>query len=152
MKRLLFVCSGNTCRSPMAKAIMQQLLENVNDQEIAVESAGLFTSNGMPASEAARVVMNEIGLDLSDHSSQVVSEGLIAKAELILTMTKEHCRLMRALYPQKEYQIFTLGEFIGQPALEISDPFGRDLDTYRKSQQELKEILTLVMNILFEEK
>lgn len=152
MKKILLVCSGNTCRSPMAKAIMQKLQENVNDQRIAVESAGLYTSNGLPASEAAQIVMQEMGIDITRHTSQVVSEALITEADLIFTMTREHRRLLTGLFPQKEVHIFTLGQFIGQPERDIADPYGLGLEAYRKSVQELKEILTIVMNLLSEQK
>ncbi len=148
MKNILLVCSGNTCRSPMAKAIMQQLLENADEQSIAVESAGLYTSNGLPASEAAQIVMQEMGMDISRHTSQAVNEALITEADFIFTMTREHRRFLTGLFPQKERRIFTLGEFIGQPELDIEDPYGLGMEAYRKSVQQLKEILTMVMNLL----
>mgnify|MGYP003730920445 FL=1 len=148
MKKILLVCSGNTCRSPMAKIIMEQLLKNANIHNIAVESAGLYTTNGLPASEAAQIVMQEIGMDISTHTSQVVNEELMTEADLILAMTREHRRFLTGLFPQKKHQIFTLGEFIGQPELDIEDPYGLGLEAYRKSVQQLKEILTVVMNFL----
>ncbi len=148
VKKILLVCSGNTCRSPMAKIIMEQLLKNANIHNIAVESAGLYTTNGLPASEAAQIVMQEMGMDISTHTSQVVNEELMTEADLILAMTREHRRFLTGLFPQKKHQIFTLGEFIGQPELDIEDPYGLGLEAYRKSVQQLKEILTVVMNFL----
>ncbi len=152
MKKILLVCSGNTCRSPMAQAMLQQMLRNTHNKEITVKSAGLYTSDGLPASEAARLVMEEMGLDLSGHTSQKVNEALMAETELVLTMTEEQRQNLAAAFPQKKQQIFTLGEFSGQPGGDIDDPYGMDLEKYRKVSQELEEILIRVLNILINQK
>lgn len=152
MKKILLVCSGNTCRSPMAQAMLQQMLRNTHNKEITVKSAGLYTSDGLPASEAARLVMEEMGLDLSGHTSQKVNEALMAETELVLTMTEEQRQNLAAAFPQKRQQIFTLGEFSGQPGGDIDDPYGMDLEKYRKVSQELEEILIRVLNILINQK
>ena len=145
--KILFVCSGNTCRSPMAQAMMEQLLKGTNDRGITVKSAGMFTSDGLPASEAAQSVMNEIGLDLSGHISKKINKALIADADLIFTMTREQRRLLAESYPQKVSQIYTIGEFSGEPERDIADPYGMGMEAYRKTRLELKEMLMKIMNL-----
>ncbi|NLF44575.1 MAG: low molecular weight protein arginine phosphatase [Syntrophomonadaceae bacterium] len=151
MKKILLVCSGNTCRSPMAQAMLQQMLHDTQNKEITVKSAGLFTSDGLPASEAARLVMEEMGLDLSGHTSQKVNEALMAEAELVLTMTEEQRQILAEAFPQKKQQIFTLVEFTGQPGRDIDDPYGMGWENYRKVSEELKEILMRLRNILIKQ-
>lgn len=148
MRKILFVCSGNTCRSPMAQAMMEQLLQKMNGQGITVKSAGMFTSDGLPASESAQLVMKEIGIDLSEHTSQKISAALMAEADLVLTMTSEQRQVLAEAFPQKEYHIYTLGEFTGDTGGDISDPYGMTTETYRKTRRELKKLLMKIINLL----
>jgi protein-tyrosine-phosphatase len=136
----------------MAKVIFQQLLSDKNNINITADSAGLFTSPGLPASDSAIRVMFDMGLDLSSHSSQVINESLMTEADLVLTMTREQRLYLAGQFPKKEYKIFTLGQFIGQTDRDIEDPYGRSLEMYRKSSQEIKEILIKVMNKLLDDK
>lgn len=152
MKKVLFVCSGNTCRSPMAEAIFKKLLNNENNSEYTATSAGLFTSEGLPASEHAIKAMLKMGIDLSGHSSQAITQSLMAEADLILTMTKDHLSYLIKLYPEKRDRIFTIGEFVGYPDWEITDPYGMNQQTYQKSSREIKEILNLVIKILMNDR
>jgi protein-tyrosine-phosphatase len=136
----------------MAKAIFQKLLANQNKCYFTVDSAGLFTCEGLPASPSAVAAMQEMGIDLSGHTSQVINEFLMTEADLVLTMTRQHHSYLIGLFPEKEHQIFTLGEYIGQPDQEILDPYGMDQETYQKSSQELMGVLKKVIKILLNEK
>lgn len=152
MKKILFVCSGNTCRSPMARAIFSKLLAEAGNSNFTADSAGLYAQEGLPASRGALKALQDLGLDLSGHQSKRVSESLAAEADLILTMTRDQKEDLAQLFPQKPGKVYTLGQFIGQPGLDITDPYGQDINTYRKSSMDIWAALTRLVKMLLDEK
>lgn len=91
---ILCVCTGNTCRSPMAAALLRQALDKRGREDILVESAGLAAGFASPATEHAVAVMREIGLDLSGHRSRPLTETLVADAARIVAMTGGHAAVL----------------------------------------------------------
>ncbi len=156
MKRLLFVCSGNTCRSPMARGILlkyiSESMEEGYFQEYEIISAGLYTVDGLPAASEALKAMSLEGIDISSHRSQQVNKDLIWQVDLVLTMTRAQCRESWERFPEKKDKIFSIGEFIGDKSKDIKDPFGRGEEAYIESCQELKVVLHQVMMRLLGEK
>ena len=144
---VLFICSGNTCRSAMAAAIMDKLAGERN-LDIRIESAGLFAFEGEKASENAVETLEKRGIDLSYHRSKAVTADLINQSDLILTMTAAH---KQALAPFAEDKTFMLSEYVGA-AGDISDPYGGGLETYDKTAEELYELLENFAAKLSEEK
>lgn len=132
---ILFVCTGNTCRSPMAAAIMNKIAVD-NDLDVRIESAGIFAEEG-GASENAKKAMLKYGIDLSEHRTQPVSEELISKCDIILTMTEGQKQLLR---PLAEDKVFTLKEFAGGSG-DISDPYGGGLEEYEETAEEIYDAL-----------
>ncbi len=130
--KVLFVCTGNTCRSPMAEAIMNKIAEE-NDMNVSASSAGIMAEENVPASENAVTAMSEMNIDISGHLSHQATEADIAEADIILTMTAGQKMLLAGAAPEK---IYTLCEFAGSGG-DISDPYGGDLDEYRETAQEI---------------
>ena len=144
---ILFVCSGNTCRSAMAAAIMDKIVQE-RDLNIRIESAGVFAYDGESASENAVEALKKYDIDLSYHRSKSVTEDLINQCDLILTMTAAH---KQALAPFALDKVFTLCEYVGA-AGDISDPYGGGLETYEKTAEELYELLKRLADKLSEGK
>lgn len=150
MKKLvLFICSGNTCRSPMAKGLFIKQLEERSPElkdKIEVITAGTYPNPGDTASPGAREVMEEIGIDISDHRARPVTEEMLEAADLILTMTGAHRDYLTRIYGQND-KIHSLHEFLGQEG-DVLDPYGGDTDTYRACRDELRQLLEMLVDKL----
>jgi protein-tyrosine-phosphatase len=152
MKKILIVCTGNTCRSPMAGALAAKLAGEEFGREVEIRTAGIAALPGAPASPQAVTVMEEMGLELAKHVAQPVTSELVDWAELILTMTTGHKQMMLRQFPQAERKLFTLGEYAGHAALhDIPDPFGGTVEDYRRTAQVLEEALRGVLAVLSRE-
>jgi tRNA threonylcarbamoyl adenosine modification protein (Sua5/YciO/YrdC/YwlC family) len=142
---LLFVCTGNTCRSPMASALMQRHLadrlgvgvEQLEDHGLLVMSAGIAAMSGGHASADAVRVTEERGLDLSRHESQPLSDRLVRFADLILTMTRGHREAILAQWSNAASRTHVLGGEAG----DVADPIGGSTDTYRQCARQIDEFL-----------
>ena len=141
MIRVLFVCTGNTCRSPMAEAI----LKGMNLPDVEVLSAGVYASAGQPASEHACTVMKEKEMS-HDHISRPLTQKEIDWATYIFTMTAGHKSLIADKWPGAMDKTFTLKEFVhDQPwDQDVADPFGGSLKLYETTYEELKALISLL--------
>ncbi len=143
---ILFVCTANTCRSPMAAAIMEKIAIE-NDIDVLIESAGIFAQIGERASDEAIAALDEMGIDLTYHRSKPVSEDLVKKSDLILTMTEGHKKILEGLSPKKVYSVM---EYIGATG-DIADPYGGDIEEYRETAKEIYDVLVDVAEKIVEE-
>ena len=156
MKTILFVCTGNTCRSSMAEALLKHTIKNINEEkkkDINVISAGVAAREGDRANPNAIKAMKELGIDLMGHSATQLTEELIDKADLILTMTQNHKDMVMIMNPRARGKVYSLLEYIGEGAtgcgnLDIQDPFGGSIEIYRYSATQIKEALNKLIDKL----
>lgn len=153
MKSILLVCSGNTCRSPMAAALLNKILreKGLDPQQYRIATAGLSAAPGWPASPEAVHALHLEGLDISGHRSRVLDEAMVEEADVVLTMTANHRRRILEQYMQPGDKVFTLAGFAGDIEADIVDPFGMDAVKYIESAAELKRLLYKIVDRLIKE-
>ncbi|MBL7016039.1 MAG: low molecular weight protein arginine phosphatase [Kiritimatiellales bacterium] len=151
MKKLIFVCTGNTCRSPMAEGLLRNLLPADSGWEVS--SAGVCAANGWPASEHSVEALREKGIDISNITSQTLTPQLIEEADLLITMTEGHRQAILAVAPESKGKVFLLKSFgIAQCAADIADPIGGSLDLYRRVRDEIDAALPDLILYMMEAK
>ena len=148
MKRILFICTGNTCRSPMAEALANNYIQNRDrlKGKIQVSSAGIFASESDRSTYMAIQVMRGKGIDLMGHKSRRLTSEHLAKADVILGMTRNHKESVLLMEPRMEGKVFTLKEYLRlDDEKDVQDPFGRGEEVYRKTAEELDELIRQVV-------
>ncbi|PHC41060.1 low molecular weight phosphatase family protein [Bacillus toyonensis] len=140
MKRVLFVCTGNTCRSPMAEA----LLRHHGGDKFEVQSAGVFAYPGSDASIYAKEALAEKGISI-DHAAQQVNEALLDWADIVVTMTENQKQIVLGHYPSVEKKLNTLYGLTEGIGKDISDPFGGSLSIYKETLDEMEKLVQTLL-------
>ena len=153
---VLFVCSGNSCRSPMAEGLLKKKLYPIYKEKINIESAGTLGINGNPATLHAITAAKEKGVDISNHTSKGINESIVSKADIIFAMEDHHKEFLERYFPKYKKNVFLLKAFNlrgRKPKnLAIKDPIGEGLKTYRRVineiDQELERILPRLKSLI----
>lgn len=150
MMNILFVCTGNTCRSSMAEVIFKDMIKEIDNNlnEIEVHSAGIFAINGMGATPQAISAMESRGINLTKHRAKLLTIQMIKDADLILTMTVKHKSFILKLDSGSEKKVFTLKEYVSlgqESSLDIVDPFGHPVEKYIETAKEIREALEEIL-------
>lgn len=166
-RRILFVCSGNTCRSPLAEVVMRSLwkkyaphfLTDHPETEVLLEasSAGVFADEGTPFTlDSVRVANFKYDEDISDRTSVQLTPDMVAKQDLVLCMTNDISRRIRIEYPGDGKNVFSFQEklsslFIPDVSGEILDPYGQDYLVYQRTAEQLERVLNLLLPEIMKE-
>ena len=146
-KTILFVCTGNVCRSPMAEGLFQRMI--AERPELRVLSAGVSTYPGQPPSAHAVDVLAELGVDISHHRSKPLSEKAVEEADWIVAMTRSHLDSIIYLFPRAAEKVYLLREFEpGATSLDVADPIGMGVEAYRTAREIIRNGLPGLMQFI----
>lgn len=141
VRRLLFVCTGNTCRSPLAEALARESAGARGLSDLECRSAGTHASRDAPASSGSVEVADEVGVELSSHRSTPLGEELLGWADLVVCMSVSHRLVVERMGAGERAVLLTrfLPEEHPEHGRSVADPVGRELETYREVRELMKE-------------
>lgn len=144
--RLLFVCTGNTCRSPLAENIARKVAIEQGLPDLEASSAGTSAWEGASASDGALLVGLERGLDLNAHRSRQLNRDLVAEADVVLAMGPHHLERIEALGGEGKAHLISAYASRGKNMRPVNDPMGAELDVYRATMDELDRLVRLCID------
>jgi protein-tyrosine-phosphatase len=144
--RILFVCTGNTCRSALSEAIARKIAIERGLTDVEAISAGTSAHDGAPASDGALLVGLERNMDIGGHHAQTLSRDLVRQADLILAMGPHHLERIEALGGAGRSYLLSDYASHGASSRPISDPIGAELDVYRATADELEAEIRKVLD------
>lgn len=151
MKRVLFICTGNVCRSPMAEGLFRHIAKG----KVEVTSAGVGAVYGQSPSTHAVTVMDELGIDIRDIRSKPLTQDLVKEADYIIVMTYGHLDTILMLHPEAADKVFLLREFEKGGNItdrDISDPIGQSKEVYKTCRDQIRKALEPLLTAILEEK
>jgi protein-tyrosine-phosphatase len=147
-KKVLFVCTANVCRSPMAEHLFARAIEQSEiSQNIVSTSAGLSAMDGDKASQNSIDACEELGVDITDHRSSGLNRTTLQEASVVFCMTESHRALINMYFELPQgYPIYLMRELIEGESKELPDPYGQDIDVYRQCRDRMLESIPSLIN------
>ena len=148
---IMFVCTGNICRSAMAHWLLKKKIEEEDIKNVEVYSCGTIAINGDTSTQEAIEVMKQYGVDLKKHKATNMMKAPLAEMDLILCMTTSHKYQILQVYPELKSKTFTLKEYVEYNKsqfnnINIKDPWGYGINVYEECAKEIDECLNLLIN------
>ena len=149
--KIMFICTGNICRSAMAHWLLKQKLKDEKIEGIEVYSCGIYAQDGdIPTYEAKRVMQDEYGIDISGHRATNIKNSKIKEMNLILCATSSHKMAVIDMYPELKEKVYTMKEYVNynrkyHDEIDIKDPWGYDIETYRSCVAEIEECVNGIL-------
>lgn len=154
MKKVLFICTGNICRSALAEGIFNHQIKQKKaaDAFVAI-SAGMYVTDNEKASHHAIEVLKPMQIDITGHRSKGVNEVFMEEAFIVITMTRAHKNALRLQYPQHGHKVFTFHEYTeGDASKDVEDPYGMPASFYMACSNDLSQGIEKLIEKLEAEK
>lgn len=145
-RKIMFVCTGNICRSAMAEALLKKKVEDkkISDKYLSCSSGIHAYPGDISTYEACKIMKDEYGIDLSNHRATAIRDSKIEEMDLILCMTNSHKNSLNMIYPNLKDRVFLIKEYVGLEG-EVDDPWGYPLNVYSKCAKDLNEYIDLLI-------
>lgn len=140
MRKILFVCSGNTCRSVIAQYLLKDILSKKQITDFEVNSCGIIASSNFKVPQVVKEIFLEDGINFSGHTPTPLNFDLVKQADLILVMETWQKEVIISMFPEFKDKVFLLKEYVGEKG-DIADPIGGSEELYRQTYQELKRLI-----------